>query len=346
MDAPARLTCPFSSRGVQTHLYSRPMSESPEWEHEYRANVQRYERLKDEALFSLGSEADKQGIKLHSLTGRVKEFESLREKVRRKSYASPLAQAPDLVGVRAVALFLSDLPKLDAIVLSVFDIVASDDKIDGVSDPSTFGYMSRHYEACIKSDYAGPRYDDLHGVRFEIQVRTLLMDAWANVSHYLAYKGDSSIPEELRRDFHALSGLFYVADKHFELFFDRAIAVQHEVDQTLQASNLGVPVSLDSLAAYLERRYPERKRSDRADYAELAEELLMFGFESLRDVEQMLDRTAAEFASQEERNPGYYTGCGVVRISLGSVNPEYEHYLQSLMEEEEATQLEHDDGIP
>ena len=57
----------------------------------------------------------------------------------------------------------------------------------------------------------------LHGIKFEIQCRTILQNAWASVSHRLAYKGEASIPEALRKDFHALAGLFYVADKHFEL---------------------------------------------------------------------------------------------------------------------------------
>ena len=49
---------------------------------------------------------------------------------------------------------------------------------------------------------------------FEIQVRTIAQDAWDSVSHYLDYK-NNSIRDELKRDFYALSGLFYVADTHF-----------------------------------------------------------------------------------------------------------------------------------
>jgi putative GTP pyrophosphokinase len=167
---------------------------SSTWQADYRSREPLYERLKDEALFAIRGKAESAGHKLHSLTGRVKTLESLEEKAQRKSYGSPLDDAPDVVGVRAVALFLSDLPRLAEIVNETFEVVASEDKIEGGDDPSTFGYMSRHFEAVIHSDHTGPRYDELRGLRFEVQVRTLLMDAWANVSHYLAYKGESSIP--------------------------------------------------------------------------------------------------------------------------------------------------------
>ncbi len=60
----------------------------------------------------------------------------------------------------------------------------------------------------MKRDYKGPRYDTIVGMPFEIQVRTILMDAWANVSHYLAYKSDIDVPINLQRDFYALGGLF------------------------------------------------------------------------------------------------------------------------------------------
>ena len=85
-------------------------------------------------------------------------------------------------------------------VESLFDVLAAEDKVEGVGDPSTFGYMSQHFEATNPDEHTGPRYDRLRGIRFEVQVRTLLMDAWANVSHYLAYKGDASIPPELRTE--------------------------------------------------------------------------------------------------------------------------------------------------
>jgi putative GTP pyrophosphokinase len=300
---------------------------------EYRNRVPIFTRLADEALFALKSGLDGSDIKLHSLTTRVKSLASLEEKIQRKAYSAPLQQVTDIVGVRIVVLFLSDLSRVAEIVASTFDVLDADDKVQGVEDPSTFGYMSQHFEAMLPKTHTGPRYDDLLGIRFEVQVRTLLMDAWANVSHHLAYKGESSIPPELRRDFHALSGLFYVADKHFELFFDRTRAVREQTGQLLTGTHDEVGLNLDTLAAFLLQRFPDRVHSARPAVGQLADELLRFGYETLPQVEDVLAQTADRFALAESERPphgeggGAFFDVGVVRKSLELHDPSYADFL-------------------
>jgi hypothetical protein len=250
-----------------------------------------------------------------------------------------------VVGVRLVALFLADLPQITEIVKSVFDVLSIDDKIEGEGDPSTFGYMSRHYEARIPSGHAGPRYDDIRDITFEVQVRTILMDAWANVSHYLAYKGESSIPLDLRRDFQALSGLFYVADRHFELFFSKALAVRAEADELINEHREDVSLSLDSLAAFLETRFPTRDRGTRQDIGELTDELLAFGYDTFSKLEKLLSEGKTPFLTEEkEMGRGeWFSDVGVLRRSLALINPEYEALLTQKADEA-SEEFEEDDG--
>jgi putative GTP pyrophosphokinase len=216
------------------------------WQDEYLREQPGYDRLRQEAEYALGSRLGARRIKLHTLTSRVKTLASLEEKAQRKVYKRPLLETPDLVGVRVVVLFLSDIARVDDIVSSLFEVVGVSDTVEGTDDPSTFGYMSKHFDARLPSTLKGPRYEDLPGIRFEVQVRTLLMDAWANVSHYLAYKGESSIPPELRGDFNALSGLFYVADKHFELFFGRTETVREKAEEQLDTATELYPKVVDA----------------------------------------------------------------------------------------------------
>ncbi|HEY2766884.1 MAG TPA: hypothetical protein VGI76_01430 [Solirubrobacteraceae bacterium] len=305
------------------------------WQDEYERRAPTYARLNEEARFAIKDAIEREGIKLHSLVSRVKTLESLEEKCQRKAYSSPLDEAPDIVGLRLVVLFLSDLSRVSEIVASVFDVLSSEDKIEGDDDPSTFGYMSKHFEVRIPDTHRGPRYEGLREIRFEIQVRTLLMDAWANVSHYLAYKGDSSIPDELRRDFHALSGLFYVADKHFELFFDRARTVREQAAGLLrEKSTENVDLNLDTLAAFLEQRFPDREHVSRAGVASLADDLLRFGYKQIADVERLIAQASDKFTEREKVNPpgnkpgARFADVGVVRISLSLVEPAYDAYLR------------------
>lgn len=298
------------------------VTDMAKWQDEYRRLEADYGRLQEEAVYTLGTRIKAAGIKLHSLTSRVKTLMSLEEKVQRKGYADPLAQTPDVVGVRAVVLFRSDMAEVAEIVSSEFEVMDVSDTVAGADDPSTFGYMSQHFEARIPSALAGPRYEGLAGIRFEVQVRTLLMDAWANVSHYLAYKGESSIPSELRRDFNALSGLFYVADTHFEMFFDQTKVVREQADRQLTEDSGSIPLNLDTLAAFLAQRFPDREHAPRENVGELADQLLENGFESIADVEDMLTTTKDGFARREEQWPPFkksgdrFKDVGVVRVSM------------------------------
>jgi putative GTP pyrophosphokinase len=245
------------------------------WQEDYARLVPDYERLREEAEYALGKRIRAQKIKLHSLTSRVKDLDSLESKAEQKGYAAPLEQAPDVVGVRAVVLFLPDLARVAEIVHSLFDVVDTSDTIEGSGDPATFGYMSQHFDVYLSTRHTGARYEGLGDIRFEVQVRTLLMDAWANVSTFLGYKDELSIPPPLRRDFHALSGLFYIADKHFELFFEQTTLVREQTDVILaqgggqQGGPEEVGLNLDTLAEFLQRRFPDRRHADRSAIGEL-----------------------------------------------------------------------------
>ena len=122
----------------------------------------------------------------------------------------------DVVGLRIVCLFHSDVKEIGVIVKKNFEIIEEDDKINSV-DVDIFGYMSLHYKAKLKDVSSDSYYKNIKDIPFEIQIRTVAQDAWASISHYLDYKNESEIPIQLKRDFHALSGLFYVADTHFEI---------------------------------------------------------------------------------------------------------------------------------
>jgi ppGpp synthetase/RelA/SpoT-type nucleotidyltranferase len=180
----------------------------------YDANLSGYTELANIVQYTLKKSIKKHGIKTHSITFRIKGINSLIDKVRRKRINKPFEQIHDLVGFRVVCLFLSDLDEVRNILRGEFDVFEEDDKIND-SEINIFGYMSLHLKARLKHPSDATSTHEIGKIPFEIQVRTIAQDAWASISHYLDYKQTSVIPEELKRDFHALSGLFYVADTHF-----------------------------------------------------------------------------------------------------------------------------------
>ncbi|MEK7290846.1 MAG: hypothetical protein AAB013_02925 [Planctomycetota bacterium] len=181
---------------------------------EYDSKIELFKQLIKTVKFCISQEIQNHKIKYHSLIYRIKPFDSFVEKIRRKDAKEPFQEIMDVVGLRIVCLFHSNVKDIGTIVEKNFEVIEKDDKIDDV-DVNIFGYMSLHYKAKLKD--VSSDYKDIKGIPFEIQIRTIAQDAWASISHYLDYKNESAIPIHLKRDFHALSGLFYVADTHFEI---------------------------------------------------------------------------------------------------------------------------------
>src|SRR4051812_19518361 len=112
------------------------MTEAIRDEPERSALISRYQqlaptlaKLRQEAEWELRQTIDAAGIKLHSFTSRVKSETSFLEKIERKSYADPWDQTEDLVGLRAVCLFRSDLRNLEDAVRACFAVTSESDHI-------------------------------------------------------------------------------------------------------------------------------------------------------------------------------------------------------------------------
>lgn len=161
-----------------------------ELESELASLIQRIDRLRAELRDSRGEDP-----MVHCL-GRVKTPQSIREKCLRKglepSAESAFAHVRDIIGVRVVCAFLSDVYLMrDAIArLPGAEVVGEKDYIRHVK-PN--GYRSYHLLLRLES-----------GLFAEVQVRTVSMDTWASLEHQLKYKRDLDgdlrlITSELKR---------------------------------------------------------------------------------------------------------------------------------------------------
>lgn len=295
-----------------------------EFDKQFAALLPALQRLQEEVGFILNTAVSQAEIKTHSIISRIKKPDSISEKAIRKNLTDPLESLDDLVGLRVVCLLRSDIEKLGALIREQFDVHVEDNKVDG-SPIDAFGYQSVHFIATLRKSYTGPRYEGLHTLRFEIQVRTLAMDAWAALSHYLDYKSESDVPKALRKDFFALSGLFYIADTHFEMFYSARQESKFAAQRTVTvATDEQQELNLDTLTAYLTKRYPDRKHSDAATVSELVSQLASVGYKTLHSLHVSLDASQDAFAKYESSNPPggsmskrkHFTDVGAVRLSL------------------------------
>ncbi|WP_189953780.1 GTP pyrophosphokinase [Streptomyces roseolus] len=300
----------------------------------FKSQEGKYRDLCNEISYSLSREIGSSGIKIHSISTRPKTLESFLEKVNRKQYADPFTQCEDLGAARVVCLFMSDLVKIREVIENTFQVLSHHDKIqDG--DASSFGYMSQHYICRLSSENSGPRYDHIGGLKFEIQVRTILMDAWANISHYLSYKNEDSIPHTVTRDFHALSGLLFVADRQFELLADTALRSAANAENEIVHSGAEVSdINGDTLTALLLKLFSDRDPSSAFDVSDLVQDARNFGYTDLRDLSRDIEAGLPAALQDEiddpphaifpdDKDDGRYNRVGIARTCLTHAKPEF-----------------------
>ncbi len=238
-------------------------------------------------------------IPLHSVTRRVKEFDSLVAKSRGANLKRPLKQMTDLIGIRVVVLFESDLERVDKVIRELFRIVKSDYKIDGLK-ASDFAYFDTHYIARFRheSDSAS-----LPVRLFEIQVRTAVNDAWAAISHHTQYKREGDIPGELTRDLHALKALFYLADRHIQYFEDSRQNYKSQVAAIIARSGPlnDIPLNIDTLRCFIESdsRMDDRPQPNPQEWSMLLRDLRAADINDIGELKRSLESGWTEFQDKE-----------------------------------------------
>lgn len=356
---------PIESRGLSKELgllqdIEVPATQdNPDWVSQYYSRMTTYDDLHDEVDEVLYS-GFKDRLKTHEIVTRVKSLDSFMDKIERKAYTDPFGEMPDIVGARVVCMFLEDLKIADEIVHELFDVHAKEDKSEGV-DPELLRYQSVHYECMIKDSYSGPHYDNIKGITFEIQVRTILQDAWAVIEHRLAYKGRESIPNELRRDFSALVGLFHVADKQFQQLRHHIEALEDEASEligrhmkegTFQAAT-DVIIDRGTLKAFLRAEFPDRDRSKDYEYASLVDALASIGIRSigvlavrLREMmDKLLESEATDNILDEDNDYAEVDRYSDVGFVYSFIRLEFPEYFESQSEDPFVPEPGMDEGV-
>jgi putative GTP pyrophosphokinase len=139
-------------------------------------------------------------LKLTSL--RVKEVSSALKKQQKKRYPNPQTDMTDLVGARFVVLLRSDIEIVERAIVSYLRWVVSKDR-DPVSEksakPQHFDYQSVHYVLRCAEDFVYDGVTVPEGIACEVQIRTLLQHAYAELVHDKIYKGEGHIPSSAER---------------------------------------------------------------------------------------------------------------------------------------------------
>ena len=193
-----------------------------------------------------------QSINVHEIVGRVKTIESLEGKVKRKNYSN-LAEITDLCGIRIITYFSDDVDKIAELISQEFE-VDLENTIDKrkSEDPTKFGYVSLHYVVSLKEENSSPiLYSRFKNMKLELQIRTVMQHAWAEIEHDLGYKSKEDIPNQYRRQFARLAGLIELADDNFLQLKNNIINYEQEIREKLPTSKKELPIDSSTLMTYV-----------------------------------------------------------------------------------------------
>lgn len=149
---------------------------------------------------------------IRNIDSRIKSSESIIKKLQRKGYDISYAVAEeklnDIAGIRAVCFFVDDVYEIAELLKRQKDIKLIKEK-DYIKEPKKNGYQSLHLimqvpffagETCIYQ-------------KIEVQLRTAIMDSWAELDNQLCYKKEFLNTENAEEELKAYSQLVVKMDK-------------------------------------------------------------------------------------------------------------------------------------
>jgi len=189
----------------------------------YSKNRPSYEEVLSKTVREVSKLLQKKGIH-PTIKSRIKDFDSYFSKkikllkIAWDSHTKPLP-VNDMLAMRIICPFLKDLDEVESTIRQQYEVIEIERKGQDRSFRE-FGYESIHVLIRIPEDIL-PLCQGLERNVIEIQLRTILQEAWAEVEHELVYKAEfSPFDEPLKRKLAALNAMLTLSDIIFQEILD------------------------------------------------------------------------------------------------------------------------------
>ena len=258
---------------------------------EYEDNLPRFREVEAQVRDTLRRTLQDAGLAVAAIESRVKGYDSLAGKLELKGHKyKSLANLTDILGLRVITFYIDDVDKVASAVERLFTI-DWENSVDKrkIHEIDSFGYLSLHY-ICSIPDFP---------YRFEIQMRTLLQHAWANMDHDTGYKSGVEIPKRYMRNMSRLAGMLELVDDEFSKIRIELTDYRRRVQALVRSGNLDeVPIDGDTFRSYmdLDPFAQLNKRIASMNQAEIQDVSLMpylsvfksIGLKTLGDIDRMI----------------------------------------------------------
>ncbi|MCQ4088450.1 GTP pyrophosphokinase family protein [Saccharibacillus sp. JS10] len=240
---------------------------------------------------------EQSGVYYHSIEARAKSIQSVGEKSARPSksdpnrprYTEPLKEITDLAGVRIITFFTSTLQQVDEIIKREFVVLERSDKSELLDEK--LGYLSIHYLVTLNHNRNNLlEYSRFNQLIAEIQVRTILQHAWAEIEHDIQYKSEVAITKSIRRRFTDLAGLLEIADREFQSIQEEDEKSRNESRANVREGRLAeVEITPDALKEYLNKKFGIDGRMTDFSYKYFASHLIEMGFSDFKQIDDCIN---------------------------------------------------------
>ena len=202
---------------------------------------EKYEKLAEYIIHLFRDDLSSPKESLHIITYRIKDETRLIEKIDEENKqfvgdAAPITKknfqerVGDLLGIRLICLRLSDIKRVESYLGFLVDEnilrfirkpeqkrsfvlpVDPGEAIPEGLDLRYSGYSSIHYQVELGEN--SDATDKLKGLQIEIQLRTILEEAWAEIDHkyrYVHSRSGDELPEYIHTGFYSLSAYLQAA---------------------------------------------------------------------------------------------------------------------------------------
>ncbi|MFO7983438.1 MAG: hypothetical protein R6V08_08315 [Desulfuromonadales bacterium] len=262
------------------------------------------------------------------------------QKVRRREKGGDSGLITDVLGLRIICPFLEDLETIEGLLSERFTIVEAQRKGSEKSFRE-FGYDSVHMLIKLENPPAGGPIPHTADV-CEVQMRTILQDAWAEVEHELVYKSDIALPNEsIKRKLASLNATLTLSD----LIFQEIRDFQKEIRQRgkKRRNSLEVPVLVQdriTLSSHAEGTSPSVAAGPIPNplASDLEKTMLAaLNAHSQNDLETAIDLYGQllEMTLEDHVRAMVYNHRGMALFSLGKFFQAQDDFTRSILQDEQ-----------
>lgn len=284
----------------------------------YDGNIGLYESLAKSIAQTLRDLLEANNVDFVEIKNRSKTKESFLEKIERKKYIDFEKEMTDLAGIRVIVLLESNIAKVSNLVSTAFS-VHPDDSVDKSTDLGLdrVGYRSVHFVCDVGYAREGlPEFARFKDKCFEVQVRTVLQNTWADIAHSKSYKLKGVIPDKLNRRLNLISGTLELIDLELSSLSEEIEVFNANASYKININEFeDIEITSQTVLDYLKKIGFDLNLRGSIPVVVL-EELGLFGVKTIADLDQLVNDNGDEFLKYTQTLPNEFRVVGFLRDAM------------------------------